>query len=148
MLPGLWNIYCSAISSRHKTIIQILNGKIIKNATDNIIGNALYKPHGDKQVYLGSFSKANNIKHNLATFIGTISDLNIWSRGLKVSEMMDIIKHCKYPKHLPDVFSWTKAKWKLVGNLKKEFIQIDKFCTKTEQKDLILIQTKVSILYF
>ena len=96
MKPDVWQQIC--ISASNNQAVLVLNGDAIFNKNLNI-SNLMYKVANQSYFRLGKY------------FTGYVTDLNVWSYKLEISDLITMTKSCSVIDTLtPDVFSWDTLK--------------------------------------
>ena len=96
MKPDVWQQIC--ISASNNQAVLVLNGDAIFNKNLNI-SNLMYKVANQSYFRLGKY------------FTGFVTDVNVWSYKLDISDLITMTKSCSVVDTLtPDVFSWDTLK--------------------------------------
>ncbi|KAL0279548.1 UNVERIFIED_CONTAM: hypothetical protein PYX00_001077 [Menopon gallinae] len=135
---GHWHFICITWESEEGRWEIYLDGKMKGNGT----GLAVKKPiPGRGRFIIGQEQDRFGGGFNeVESFVGKITNFDIWKRVLKKSEIEDMNENCKY--FAGDLFSWVDFLENTHGNIE---ISKSTFCTNCNARELRLFKGKIRI---
>ena len=110
MKPDIWQKICISVSNAQ--ILLALNGDAILNDTITV-SNRTNNEYKQANLRLGGYVNEDNGDGNPRTFVGFITEVNLWNQNLELSDLISMTNSCSLIDSVPDLFSWEGNSYKV-----------------------------------
>lgn len=114
--PGVWNSFCVLYDNSTQRIAVYMNNAAVLDVTD-------FKNQNNRTFPERTISRLR-IGSSKELFAGKITDFNIWSKVLPLSDILKVQK-CKNASSSPDLLNWETAMWSLTDEMSMEVLDMN-----------------------